>query len=120
MYCILKDSKVIATCDFKPSVDDLETRGEIFIEGVANIGDVYDGQKFSSPPPYVLTTEELLVNIRHKRDLLLTESDKYVLPDYPTGTLTREQWVAKVISYRQALRDFPETCDPNNPTWPTL
>lgn len=57
----------------------------------------------------------LLNQIRAKRDQLLLDSDKYMLPDYPTGTLTRDQWNTKVAEYRQALRDFPSNCNVDNP-----
>ena len=52
--------------------------------------------------------------LRAERDRLLTASDKYMIPDYPITDDLREQWLA----YRQALRDLPETCDPDNPIWP--
>lgn len=63
---------------------------------------------------YVPTVEEKLAAIRDERDRLLAESDKYMLSDYPVTDAEREAWK----TYRQALRDMPETCDPNNPTWP--
>lgn len=65
-------------------------------------------------PPYVPTTEEKLAAIRAKRDALLTDSDKYMLSDYPVTEEQRESWK----TYRQALRDLPEICDINNPVWP--
>ncbi|HWR09894.1 tail fiber assembly protein [Sporomusa sp.] len=65
-------------------------------------------------PPHVPTTEEKMTIIRAERDRLLTETDKYMLLDYPVTDEQREEW--KV--YRQALRDMPETCDPDNPAWP--
>ena len=40
--------------------------------------------------------------VRWKRDILLLESDWTQLPDAPVD---REAWA----TYRQALRDFPET-----------
>lgn len=54
--------------------------------------------------------------IRHTRDILLLNSDKYVLPDFPITDEARAKW----IQYRQALRDMPETCDPENPIWPEM
>lgn len=53
--------------------------------------------------------------MRIKRNYLLSESDKYMLLDYPITEEKQNEW--KV--YRQQLRDFPETCDINNPIWPT-
>ena len=65
-------------------------------------------------PPYIPTNEEKLAAIRNQRDQLLNESDKYMLPDYPITDVQGEAWKL----YRQALRDIPETCDPDNPVWP--
>lgn len=42
--------------------------------------------------------------IRQKRNYLLNKTDKYMISDYP---LTKEQ-KAKVIEYRQMLRDLPK------------
>ena len=45
---------------------------------------------------------EALRLLREKRDVLLTESDKYVLPDFPhSSSEKKEAW----LTYRQALRD---------------
>ena len=40
--------------------------------------------------------------IRNRRNLILGETDKYLIPDYP---ITPEQLII-VKEYRQALRDF--------------
>ena len=69
--------------------------------------------KPTEKPPCTPTTEEKMAAIRAERDNLLTNSDKYMLPDYPVTEEQREAW--KI--YRQALRDMPETCDPNAPIW---
>ena len=62
-------------------------------------------------------TEILSADARAKRDALLTESDKCVLPDYP---ITDEQRLL-VTAYRQALRDVPEQDGfPGHITWPVL
>lgn len=54
--------------------------------------------------------------VREKRDTLLRDSDYAVMPDYP---LTDAQ-LAEVKTYRQALRDIPETAaDPDAVDWPT-
>ena len=47
-----------------------------------------------------------------KRNLLLEESDKFVLEDFPTTKKT--EWKA----YRKALRDM-DFSDLDNLTWPT-
>jgi hypothetical protein len=65
-------------------------------------------------PPYVPTTEDKLRAIRLTRNTLLANCDWTQLPDV---TLTPEK-VTEWRVYRQALRDFPSTCDPDNPIWP--
>jgi hypothetical protein len=57
--------------------------------------------------------------LRIKRDFLLKDSDKYMLTDYPSKNITKEDWIERVLNYRQKLRDFPPTCDVHNPTFPT-
>ena len=59
-----------------------------------------------------LTAEQPLVELRAKRNQLLTETDYLALAD---STLTDE-----MRDYRQALRDLPaNTVDPANPVFPT-
>lgn len=70
--------------------------------------------KPAEKPPYVPTVEEKLAAIRVQRDRLLSDSDKYMLPDYPITDEQRAAWE----TYRQTLRDFPETCDVDNQIWP--
>ena len=65
-------------------------------------------------PPYVPTKEDKLNNIRIIKNKLLLDSDWTQLPDI---TLTPEK-VAEWRVYRQLLRDFIYTCDPDNPIWP--
>lgn len=53
--------------------------------------------------------------IRAERDKLLRDSDWTQMPDAPLDTETRAAWA----SYRQALRDLPETTtDPAAIEWP--
>ena len=63
--------------------------------------------------------------LRRERDILLMESDKYALPDYPHSSETkRTEW----FTYRQSLRDITTTQTPTlsllgelqNVTWPTI
>lgn len=63
---------------------------------------------------WVFNNSESLAEIRQKRDSLLKECDFVDLPNTPLDPEVKAQW----ISYRQALRDFPENCDPVNPVWP--
>jgi hypothetical protein len=60
---------------------------------------------------------ELLITIRERRNVLLDECDLVYCNAERWDVMTdqqREAWRA----YKQALRDFPETCDPYNPNWP--
>jgi hypothetical protein len=126
MYAVIKESKVICIADSMPCQDDLATRGEIgaICEAEVTIGYTYDGTKFTPPiplEPIAPTQESLLESIRVRRDSLLLQSDRYMLSDYPLPEgVSREQWTQRVLTYRQALRDMPETCDVNNPAYPKL
>ena len=92
-------------------------------------GRTYDGLEWDEtntlPKP---TLEELtekwnehvaaqpLKELRTKRNILLTQTDRYATLDYPHSNLAVQQtW----FDYRQALRDLPTvTEDPANPVWP--
>lgn len=52
--------------------------------------------------------------VRRIRDALLKESDFTQMADVPFNDEIKEAWVR----YRQELRDFPATCDINNPVFP--
>ena len=70
-----------------------------------------DGQFVNRVP-----VEMRLMVIREQRSKLLSSSDWTQMPDAP---LTPEQKTAWA-TYRQHLRDFPATCDPENPVWPVM
>lgn len=74
-----------------------------------------DGQWVPDPviiqPP---TQEQLLAVIRQKRNSLLAASDWTQVADSPLSPEKRTAWA----EYRQQLRDFPETCDVDDPAWP--
>jgi hypothetical protein len=59
-----------------------------------------------------------LKELRTKRNTLLEQTDRYVIPDWPHPTPeARQAW----LDYRQALRDLPTaTEDPANPVWPPV
>lgn len=67
------------------------------------------------PEPPQQTEDELMAAIRVERDRRLASSDFTQLPDAPFSNEEKAVWAV----YRQALRDFPDTCDPYNPVWPT-
>lgn len=52
--------------------------------------------------------------LRRERNFLLEDSDKYMLEDFPITLEKKEEWK----TYRQLLRDLPETINPNNPVFP--
>ena len=67
----------------------------------------------------VLTDAEydtvLAASARQKRDRLIATTDYLVTPDYPIS----DDRLAKVKTYRQALRDIPEQAGfPRSITWP--
>ena len=54
----------------------------------------------------IITTDyEKMDYIRYTRDMLLKDSDKYILSDYPITEEKRQEWK----DYRVLLRDFPTT-----------
>lgn len=61
------------------------------------------------------TAGELMAKIRSARNRRLTGSDWTQVADSPLSPENKLAWAV----YRQALRDFPETCDPAAPVWPT-
>lgn len=65
------------------------------------------------PPP--LSDHQLLERMRFTRDERLSACDYLMMPDYPIDADLRAAWA----SYRQALRDMPETTtDITNIIWP--
>ena len=62
-----------------------------------------------------LSDEILATQIRAKRASLLNHTDYLMMPDYPIES----DRLAKVKTYRQALRDIPEQSGfPRTITWP--
>jgi hypothetical protein len=55
-------------------------------------------------------------SLRQKRNAVLSQTDKYIVADYPHATPEiRQTW----LDYRQVLRDLPTaTEDPANVVWP--
>lgn len=63
------------------------------------------------------TNAELAENIRIKRDSLLSETDYYLMPDYPNDSKNLEE----LKTYRQALRDITKQSGfPKDVIWPAL
>ncbi len=63
-----------------------------------------------------MDNDMLMSLLRADRNILLAETDKYALPDWPHTSLAKQtEW----LEYRQALRDLPSTTDdPANAVWP--
>lgn len=99
----------------------LEDKSNVIFNEEAN---VYTETPFTIPTQqecedYWTTTLQnkiTLKSLRHKRNALLDQSDKYVTVDFPHTTPEKKrEW----LDYRQALRDLPTaTEDPSNPVWP--
>lgn len=80
----------------------------------AGPGWVYDGSRFTAPPPDLVAEATI---VRAERDAKLVASDVYVLPDRWAAMTSDQQqaWSA----YRQALRDVPQQAGfPRNVQWP--
>lgn len=85
------------------------TRGDCSIQQI-------DGgyQIIQNPEP---DASEIAMRVRAKRDSLITETDYYLMPDYPSNPQNLEE--LKV--YRQALRDLPvQEGFPRNVRWPAV
>ena len=68
-------------------------------------------------PEDEMTDEELAARVRMRRDSLISRTDFYVQPDYPSDPAGLEA----VKAYRQALRDIPEQSGfPRNVQWPSI
>lgn len=100
-------------------------------------GDDYDSLIWPSDTSVTKPTNDVLASkkielinnfpierLREQRNILLGESDKYSLLDYPhTSESKKNEW----ITYRQSLRDLPSTTTPIitdvgeliGITWPT-
>lgn len=83
-------------------------------EEMAGVNKVVDGQPVYMEPAF--DEAQALAKIRFERGLLLAGSDWTQMSDAPIPETLRQAWGL----YRQALRDFPSTCDPKNVQWPAL
>jgi hypothetical protein len=55
-----------------------------------------------------------MVSLRKKRNILLVSSDWTQASDSPLTDEVKTTWA----TYREELRDLPESADPADPTWP--
>lgn len=64
-----------------------------------------------------MTDEELAVRVRMRRDSLISGTDYYILPDYPSTP----DGIEAVKQYRQDLRDITKQSGfPKNVIWPDV
>lgn len=75
------------------------------------IGDLYDGETFTTPPIPQEEIDEAWKALRSRRNVLLSNSDWTQLADAPVDAA---EWAA----YRQELRDITTQSDPFNIVWP--
>lgn len=84
-------------------------RGDCYIKQVS---DGYQIVKIPEP-----TDAELAEGIRNKRNRLISETDFYLISDYPIDSKNLEE----LKTYRQALRDIPEQSGfPKDVIWPDV
>ena len=97
------------------SVDDYRN-----IQQLMSIGYLLSSDSDGNPvliPPKQQTSQELSVDVKNKRDKLLSATDYLVMPDYP---ITSER-LELVKKYRQVLRDITKQPEfPSNINWPIL
>lgn len=68
-------------------------------------------------PEDEMTDEQLASRVRMRRDSMISRTDFYVQPDYPSDP----EGLEAVKAYRQALRDITEQSGfPRNVQWPEM
>lgn len=68
-------------------------------------------------PEDEMTDEQLSSRVRMRRDAMISRTDYYVQPDYPSDP----EGLEAVKAYRQALRDITEQSGfPRNVQWPEM
>ncbi len=112
------------------SVTDL--RGKIFwdkttkkMTTITKLGEVPENLTDQKPDMYDVWVEDKWVfdrefwmkqYVRPKRDSLLKNSDKYLVPDFPITKKNREKWK----KYRKELREITKTIEKENEVWPKM
>lgn len=64
----------------------------------------------TDPNTLIFINSRLLEAYRDQRNKLLTESDKYIVPDYPISSDN----IALIRTYRQQLRNYPDSEEVHN------
>lgn len=104
MFKAIKDNKIIAISDTDSSFPCL------VCDAIANEPDHTTADYVQVNGEFVLTTSDSAIEqreaeVRAVRNQYLTDTDKYMIPDFPI-TETEE---AQYIQYREYLRNYPET-----------
>lgn len=109
MKALILDSEVVQIADAEFEIHPSFTW--VDCDSSVEVGFVYDGTAFTNPET-VLSAEDNLERLKARRNVLLAETDWWVLPD---RTSTQSQ-----LDYRQALRDITETYTSlDDVVWPT-
>lgn len=90
------------------------SRGDCYIEEIEPQNGILRFKIVAVPAP---TIDELESQVRAERNMKITETDYYMMPDYPSNPQNLEE--LKV--YRQALRDVPKQEGfPRDVRWPDV
>lgn len=90
------------------------SRGDCYIDEIEPIDGQRRFQIVAVPEP---TDEDVAVQVRAERDMKITETDYYMMPDYPADPETLEV----VKNYRKALRDITlQSGFPRDVEWPVV
>lgn len=110
-HVVIEDGNVVNVVEF----DSIQNNKTFIPSETAQIGWGYSKGKFTAPPEVARSSEDLAVDIRLQRDVLLSLSDKTQMPDAELSDAKKAEWAA----YRKALRHLPEQKDfPISVTWP--
>lgn len=105
--CSLEHLKLNVDLEILDFVEEVDYTATHYLNG---------GFVIQDEPKDEIPIERYLVVIREDRDKKLSSCDWTQVPDSPLPQEKKQEWA----NYRQALRDFPNTCaDPKNPIWPT-
>lgn len=116
VYVHLKNDLIDDIVKVNPFTIFSEEYASEFIEAPDNVEYLwkYDGSNFT---PSEESIQFIWDGIRKNRNVLLSESDTYVLPDRWAAMTPEKQ--QEWTTYRQALRDIPQTfATPEEVVWP--
>ncbi len=119
-YLLVKDNIAFSAINYIPSVPDDIEMYEITLEDYQNFSQndyIFNPiNKKLEPRSQEELNEKCWIELRAKRNALLSQTDWTIISDNPLTEEQRNLW--KI--YRQKLRDLPKnTIDPTNVNWPT-